>query len=165
MEPCRFFLLRFLPLLWSSFLWRVWFLLQQVFLLLRFRLQVLFLRFLFLSLLREFLLWFLPVLLLSAFLLVVPVLFLFSFILFCFVSGSKLFLSYALIFLDRHCLLLGFVLTFPPVLAITHVGTAFFSFPAFASLRFFAVGLFLVMFISSLLLFHVFGTVIGRVFF
>jgi hypothetical protein len=54
----------------------------------------------------------------------------------------------AFIFVCRHRLLFGFVLTRPDVLAMTHVGTGFFSFPAFASLRFFAGGLFRAIFKS-----------------
>ncbi len=49
----------------------------------------------------------------------------------------------ALILPRLQCLRFGLVLTFPWVFAITHVGTGLLSFPAFASRRFFAVGLFL----------------------
>jgi hypothetical protein len=58
----------------------------------------------------------------------------------------------ALILLCRQRLRLGFDLTLPPVFAITHEGTGFFSLPAFASLSFLAVGLFLAVFYTLLIL-------------
>lgn len=59
---------------------------------------------------------------------------------------------------------LGFVLTFPPVRAITQVGTAFFSLLALDSLRFLAGGLIRAIFISFLFLCLFFEIEAGGVF-
>jgi hypothetical protein len=59
---------------------------------------------------------------------------------------------------------LGFVLTFPEVRIMTHVGTASFCLVAFASLCFLAGGLVRAMFISFLFLVHVFEIEVGLIF-
>jgi hypothetical protein len=59
---------------------------------------------------------------------------------------------------------LGFVLTFPAVLAITQVGTGSFCLVALASLCFLAGGLIRAMFISFLFLVHVCEIEVGLIF-